>query len=37
MQHYVIKCVSDLWFLPGIPVTYRYDLTEILMKVALIT
>jgi len=35
MQHYVIKFVSDLWFFPG--VSDRYDITEILLKVALST
>ena len=44
IQHYVIKFVSDLWqgrwFSPSTPVsstnkTDRYDITEILLQVAL--
>ena len=39
VQHYVIKCVSDLWFSPGTPVsstnkTDHQDITKILLKVA---
>jgi hypothetical protein len=43
IKHYVIKFVSDLqWFSPGTPIsstnkTDCYDITEILMKVALNT
>ena len=43
IQHYVIKCVSDMrqvWFSPDSPVsstnsTDRHDITDILLKVAL--
>ena len=42
LQHYVIKLVSDLWQVPGTPVsstnkTDRHVIAEILLKVALNT
>ena len=42
IQHYVIKFESDMWFSPGTPVSttnksYCYDITEILLNVALNT
>jgi hypothetical protein len=35
IQHYVIKCVSDLWHIGGF--SDRHDISEILLKVALNT
>ena len=45
IQHYVIKCVSDLWLVSGSPSTLvsftnktdHHNITEILSKVALNT
>jgi hypothetical protein len=39
VQQYVIKFVSNLWFTPvsSTNTTYRHDITEILLKVALNT
>ena len=40
IQHYVIKCVSDLWHIGGFSSsnkTDRHDISEILLKVALNT